>query len=285
MNIAIVTFTQDLASMNIFSFLKDKFSDTELTFDGYECRKKEEDNTLFLLKTDKESIFYERIDEKIKEQTRIHFDLIIFATKHQAKSGIPSLSCHTPGNWHTAEYGGEDEEVCVCPANLLTRFFRSMKEKVISTKAEYDVILECTHHGPFLKTPCVFIEIGSEERSWNDTNAGKMIAETILEEASDYTFEDENDLPVAVCFGGLHHCPEFNKRIERKQAHIAHVCPKYTLKDVSEEVIRKAIKRTLPRCNLILYDWKGLTDKERLLPIIKKIAEDENITIKKTKEL
>ena len=32
--------------------------------------------------------------------------------------------------------------------------------------AKYKLTLECTHHGPLIEKPCVFIEIGSTETEW-----------------------------------------------------------------------------------------------------------------------
>ena len=39
---------------------------------------------------------------------------------------------------------------------------------------EYSVTLEVTHHGPLIEIPCCFIELGSQEKQWNDKEAAKI---------------------------------------------------------------------------------------------------------------
>ena len=58
---------------------------------------------------------------------------------------------------------------------------------------------------------------------------------------------------VCLGIGGLHHAPEFSKRIERKEALISHVCPKYMLESVSYQVLLHSIERSVPKINCILF--------------------------------
>jgi D-aminoacyl-tRNA deacylase len=284
MNIVILTSTIDEASMNERNFLFPFFSKTNLVFDSYNVLKFEDKNVLYLVNTDKHSVEYENVDEEIEKQIGVKMDLIVFATKHQSASGIHSLSCHTPGNWNNADYGGKEGKVCINPVKLNEEFYLKLKEVNEKENLGYEVIMECTHHGPYLETPCVFIEIGSDLESWKREDAGKAIAETIMEVLPSFNFEIKDNLPVAFCVGGLHHCPEFTKRIERKEAHIAHVMPKY-IEDVSLETLEMAVLNSIPKCNLILYDWKGMSkNKQIIVEKIENLAVKYNLDIKKTKE-
>lgn len=279
MNIFIVTFTNDLASMTIKDSLESFFEKTNKEFDSYPVTKLLMQNNLFLLTTDKESIYYEDLDKSIEEQLNIKPHLIIFATKHQSASGIHSLSCHAPGNWAKAKYGGKDEEVCISSPKLLKEFYIVLKKLNEKEQTNYDVIVECTHHGPLIATPCAFFEIGSNEESWKNKTAGSVISNTLLNVLPNFNFETNEEIAIGI--GGLHHSPEFSKRLERNECLISHVCPKYMLNQVSNEAIKQAIERSIPKANLILLDWKGLgKDKDRII----NICESLNLPIKKTKD-
>lgn len=279
MNIAIVCFTGDLASMTIKSSLISSFRVTDLFFDSNPVFKTNLSNDLYLLTTDSESIYYDDLDLKLTTQTNISFDLIIFATKHQSKSGVQSLSCHAPGNWSSAEYGGKDNYICISSPKLLKELYLSLKHFNNLESTDFEVILECTHHGPSINTPCAFIEIGSNEESWANSVAGDVLAQTILHVLSDFTFETNED--IALGFGGLHHAPEFAKRLERNECLVSHVCPKYMLDSVSLSSIECAIQNSVPPVNFILLDWKGLgKNKEKISALCANLG----LPIRKTKE-
>ncbi|MGM5483604.1 MAG: D-aminoacyl-tRNA deacylase [Nanobdellota archaeon] len=286
MDIAIVISKKDIAGINIYNKLKyffniysKKFYDNDILL--YNKGK----NNLYLFITEKDSVYCEKIDDDIKEKTNLSPDIIIFATKHESKSNIHSLSCHTQGNWNNADYGGNEREISVCPTKFIYDSFRMMKRFNESEEAGYEVILECTHHGPFTKTPSAFIEIGSNEESWNNDKAGNIIAKTLIETLKNFTFELEKELPVAVGLGGLHHCPQFSKRIERDEAYISHVCPKYALDYIDEEMLKKAVEKSIPKASMILLDWKGIKEnKDKIKELCNKFSEEYGIIIKKTKE-
>ena len=45
----------------------------------------------------------------------------------------------------------------------------------------FELTLEVTHHGPFLQTPSMFIEIGSTSETWGDLNAASFLADVMIE--------------------------------------------------------------------------------------------------------
>jgi len=288
MIIVVITFMSDEASVNERNFLIKNFEKfEEIVFDDYGVFKLSKlfpsKNEIYLLTTDRKAVFYENIDVSILEQTNIKPDLIIFATKHQSKSGIHSLSIHTQGNWNSADYGGKKREVGICPVAFLNKGYLKLKEVNERENLGYEVILECTHHGPYLETPSAFIEIGSDLESWTRKDAGKAISETLLEILPNFKFELENpSLPIALGIGGLHHCPQFTKRIERNEAYISHVMPKY-IDSISLDSLEKAILNSIPKINLILFDWKGLgKNKAEIVTITNKLAEKFDLEIKRT---
>lgn len=276
MNSCILTFTDDTASMNIRRALLPYFKKTSFNFHRHPVYKKD---TMYLLLTDAHSVYAEHIDKDIEKELG-KIEILIFATKHQSKSGIHSLSVHTNGNWGIADFGGSNGFLATCPVRFIHDAYLLLKEK---NTIGYDVIIEATHHGPDTNVPSAWIEIGSDESSWIREDAGNIIAAVLMNILPNFSFDLDKNIPVAIGIGGLHHCPEFAKRIERNEAYISHVCPKYACESLTEEVLHLAIERSVPKATIILLDWKGLADKERIVPIIEKVGKERCLAVKKTK--
>ncbi len=256
MKIAILCNTQDEASINIHNHLQ-KMVKPEIGSHQV---------SLHLIET--ESIYMENIDEELG------IDFAIFATKHVSKSGVHSLSVHTQGNWGGADYGGSPKTLAMSPAAWLKEGL-----KILVRKAEnmhYEAIQECTHHGPDMSCPSMFIEIGSALEEWQNESAGQAIAETIIELL-------KMKIPkyqTAIGIGGLHHTPSFAKVQLNSNVAVGHVCPKYNLQNLTKEMIIQAIEKTSPKAELVILDWKGLgQEKERIVTLL----DEMKIEYKKTK--
>ncbi|MFQ5474696.1 MAG: D-aminoacyl-tRNA deacylase [Candidatus Nanoarchaeia archaeon] len=271
MDIAIIVSTKDQAGMNIRSNLAPHFTETEEEYDRHRILEKTiKDNRIRLVTTDKNSIDCEHIDKELPS------DLIIFATKHQSAAGIPSLSVHSPGNWGNAEMGGKDNFLCTAPPNLLRHALFKLEEK--AKEMEQEIVQECTHHGPALDCPVMFIEIGSSEVQWTDPKAGDIIAQTILE-----LLDEINIIPkhkIAFGIGGPHHCPQFTRAIHRTDLAFGHICPKYMLTSLTKKMIEQAIQK--PKADIVVLDWKGLSSEKRR---IKDILDSLKIPYERTNRL
>ncbi|MBU0667017.1 MAG: D-aminoacyl-tRNA deacylase [Nanoarchaeota archaeon] len=266
MKIAIICPKPSLASKNIKEHLI-KLYPFENKKDFYELKTK--DKKIRIYSPEKRSVSHENIDEEITA------DLFIFATTHRSKSQIPSLSAHIQGNWAKAELGGKDKQLCAAPAAYIKEAIKKLEELAQGT--HYDVVQECTHHGPYMKKPVFFIEIGSNEKEWQNKDAGEIIAKTIMHVLT-------MKIPVyqtAVGIGGLHTMTSFKKIIINSGIAIGHSCPKYMLEYLDKEMIVQALEKTEPKADLIIVNWKGLgTEKARIMNIL----EELNVKWKKTKE-
>jgi len=259
MQIAIIVSEKDTAGMNIKEELLRLFEFERLD-------RKFENNFIYkfnkntkLYTTKKDSISCENIDRKIDA------GLFVFATKHKSQSGIPSLSVHGIGNWGKAEYGGKSKSICIAPANYLKEALIHL-EKYNSIK--FDVVQECTHHGPYLEKPAMFIEIGSTPKEWKNKQAAEIIAKAIIAVAGN----PPSSYQTAFGIGGLHTTPNFKKIMLKSDIAIGHVCPKYSLKNLTEDLIKEAIRKTEPSAGLVILDWKGLADeKERIVGILESL--------------
>lgn len=120
----------------------------------------------------------------------------IFLSRHASSSGAPCLTVHPiglPSPTTTADevarYGGRSG-VAVPPGRRLAPLYRRLcalkKQPVgaVSVPDGFGVSLEATHHGPYLRSPSLFIEIGSTEAEWGRTDAAEVSASVSVSLAS-----------------------------------------------------------------------------------------------------
>jgi len=208
------------------------------------------------IETEERSIYLENIDKQIEA------DFFIFATTHRGKNE-KMLSVHAPGNWKKAELGGKENKVCPTSAFVLKVFFQ---ELIKNCPLGWQTTLECTHHGPYIEKPCLFIEIGSSEQNWQDKEAGKAVAKTIKESIKKLEKEKQS-WQAAIGLGGLHYCNNFNKIQANSNYAISHIIPEYQL-PITEEMIKEAINKTEEKPIVAILDWKGLGKSEDRLKLI-----------------
>lgn len=206
---------------------------------------------------EKETIYTENLDKSIIDNC----DFVIFASKHESEKGNKTISVHAPGNWNNAQMGGVSERVCKGSALFQKQLFEKLRKNMDEFKLKsYELTLECTHHGPFISKPCVFVEIGAKEMEWKDKRAGFVVAKSIAETIRD--FKENPFHEVAIGIGGPHYCPNFNKIQLNSNIAISHIIPQYAL-PLREEMVQEAIYGTEEDVDLILIDWKGLGNSEQ----------------------
>ena len=222
-------------------------------------------------------------DENLDIKKINNYDFIIFASKHQSEAGGKTLSIHAPGNWREVnnDFGGKSGKICLTSALFLKQTFEILNKNVKESDLDYQITLECTHHGPLIEKPCMFIEIGSREEQWNDRRAAFVIAKTINEIIEN--FEENTCREIAVGIGGPHYCPNFNKIQLNSNVAISHIIPQYVF-PISEEMVKEAIIKTDEEIDFFILDWKGLGNSEEKQRVIN-ILERNYITYKRTSEI
>ena len=273
-HIAIISSSKDPAGDNIRSNLIDLYNFEKINnkFDNNEVYQysKIENKDISLYLTNEDLIFAENIDKKIAA------DIFIFASKHRSRENTPSFAVHPIGNWGKADFGGEERKLCFSSAVLLKNLFIGLNKN--ASHKNYEITLEATHHGPYIEKPAVFVEIGSTEKEWNDKQNGKIIAETIMNALGN----QNKNYEIAVGIGGPHYCNNFNKVMLATNIALSHVCPKYKLENLDENLIRHSIKKTQEKVDFILLDWKGLgKEKQRIVEILK----DMNLEFKRSDKI
>ena len=253
MHIAIIASKKDAAGITIKESLIDEgFRDSEAA-------------TLHVIEED--SIHAEHLDRKVSA------DFFLFATRHSAKAEVKTLCVHPPGNWGEAKAGGKKATL----SYTIPKFQKFiLAELQRHNTLGWEVTSEATHHGPELERPCLFIEIGSTEREWENREAGAVIAKTAISfiqhanTASSNACNDD-EMTAAVGLGGTHYCQAFNKINAMTHYAVGHVCPKHQL-----HLLRQAMEKS--SAELVILDWKGLgAEKQRIAGLL----EEQNIPHKR----
>mmetsp|Transcript_2616 Transcript_2616/g.4829 ORF Transcript_2616/g.4829 Transcript_2616/m.4829 type:complete len:194 (+) Transcript_2616:792-1373(+) len=119
---------------------------------------------------------------------------------------------------------------------------------------EFTVCFEATHHGPYLETPAMFMEIGSAASEWSKECAGECWADTI----ENTILQPENEKSsqrVVLSVGGGHYVAFMRDLVlANEDITPGHMLPSYLLDDVMKgekewaEAIAEAIDATRRAC-------------------------------------
>jgi len=187
-------------------------------------------------------LFEDNLDQRWHAETGINVQEVIFPSRHSASSGIPSLTLHYIGVPHLLDsekppFGGASGKAPP-PNPRLASWFRLLNNKVNESDLEgdFDVTLETTHHGPWLETPSLYIEIGSDESTWNREDAAHILADVIWEGLGldgssghgNWDSEDVNHRAI-ICIGGGHYAPRHSALALRDGIWLGHILANYAL--------------------------------------------------------
>jgi len=176
-------------------------------------------------------IYAEGIDNKWQKKNNKKIDNIVFLSRHKAASGRPSLTVHPIGNWGSADYGGKEAEVSGATPGWMTGLLLKIRENRIDG---YDVCFEATHHGPFLQTPTMFLEIGSSESEWEKKEPARALIKSLLE------LQYADGIKV-IGIGGGHYTPRFTEAAFSHEVCFGHMVANYGVSVLTSSLIEKAI--------------------------------------------
>ena len=198
-------------------------------------------------------------------------DLIIFISRHSSQSGKPTLSVHTPGNFAEAELGGLPKTISVSPATAMQNALKALLHYKEELSLDYEVSYECTHHGPSLNIPAMFVELGSSPTQWNDSRAAQAVAHAAMSAIAKLSMPTNS---AVLGIGGTHYNQKFTKMALAGEAVFGHMIPKYAVSIVDSEMLNQCIEKTLEKVPLAVLDWKGIKsqDKPNLLSALKDVG-------------
>jgi D-aminoacyl-tRNA deacylase len=181
-------------------------------------------------------IHAEEVDGRMEQDLGIAPEVVIFLSRHRAASGIPTLTVHPIGNHRAADFGGRESTLVPAVPHLMTSLLRTLAREAIDL--DFEVSFEVTHHGPFLSTPSIFIEIGSDETMWDHREAAEAIARTLVG-----TKMEEN--PIAIGMGGGHYAPRFTEVVMRRRVSMGHMIPSYAMKGADDQALREMVENAV----------------------------------------
>jgi len=220
-------------------------------------------------------IYADFLDQKLKKY--IDFDEILFASRHSSKDGRKIFTVHVSGNVDRADYGGKPYSLARPSPIRMKNYVMALKRR-LSQKPEYQFTMEVTHHGPSeIITPSAFYEIGSTEEEWRDVEAGRVVAESLIEAIN----SPECDWNVAVGVGGTHYAPRQTEIILNTTFTFGHNFAKYTFDGLNEEIILSALK--LSDTKYIIIDEKSTSS--RIKTMLSDIEEKYEINILRSKDV
>jgi len=198
--------------------------------------------------------------------------LLIFLSRHKSESERPTLSVHTPGNLGEASLGGLPEKVSISPASAMKEALIAMKKAQEEMDLKYEVSYECTHHGPSLNVPTMFVELGSSPNQWADSEAAEAVARGALAAASTASIGKEYLTVLGI--GGPHYNAKFTRKALTTEIAFGHIVPKYAVERLDERMLRQCVERTFEPVRKAILDWKGIrgADKKGLLEKLIKLG-------------
>lgn len=260
--ILLVASNKDVAGMTIIRQVLDHypFKVTGTTFQKnpiYHAHVNKKEVTLIILK--EETIEAQDLTENFTKP-----ELVVFVSRHSSTSGKPTLSVHTPGNISSAEFGGLPKQVSISPATAMRDVLKALAFFKEGMELNYEVSYECTHHGPSLDAPTMFVELGSSEEQWRDSKAAEAVAHAAMSAIG--KFKVTNNKAV-LGIGGTHYNQKFTRMTLEDKAVFGHMIAKYAVSMVDGEIIRHCIDMTLEKVDFAVLDWKGIksADKPKLL--------------------
>ncbi len=263
--ILVVASTKDVASLNIRDQLLTHYDfkeSTEVFHSNPVYFRAFGNDVVKLVTIREEAIYYQNITCHFNPQ------LIVFVSRHASKSGTPTLSVHAPGNLAEAHKGGISKRVSIAPANAMKEALQEMEQQKAELSLNHQVSYECTHHGPSLDLPAMFVELGSTNAQWKDVKAAEAIAHATIKAVSSRSVGSN----AAVGIGGPHYNRKFTDLALQGPPAFGHIISKHAIPQITEEILIQCVERTVERVETVFLDWKGVrgSDKPKLMEALEK---------------
>lgn len=259
----LVECTADTASVNIADRLRELVEWDELgLFNGHRILAH---GDLRMVTIDEMHITNENLLERLPPSL-VDPALVVFLSRHKSESGKPTLSVHPIGNFADAPYGGQPGTVIDTHPAWMAGLFEAL---VARDPEGYEVTYEATHHGPYLEAPTLFYELGSTAEAWTDEDAGRVLAEALIEA------EPVDDAPPVLWVGGGHYCPQVNDAVRAGEILPGHIIPGWaTGQGISEETLEQAVE-AIPGCQGYVLQPDPTSDERKVAERLDAIGIDQ----------
>ena len=247
----IVTSQRDIAGRNIFRVLKEEMGFSSAgEFEGMPLLKR---GRVMAIATQRKQTEAEHLDEHFPSA-----EYYVFATRHKAQAERKTLTVHVTGNLgREAKVGGSPQTLANAQPSAMKLALQELAQAKHELNLDYEVSFEATHHGPTqLAKPVLFVEVGSTEEEWRDTQAVCAVARAALRAAL-----CEQSFEACVGVGGTHYAPRHTEIALETRYAVGHIIPSYAIPELSFEVFEQAVEKSGAR--FVYLDWKGMKRRER----------------------
>ena len=266
----------DLAANTIWNEIENLsyFKESDQKFDNNIVYKHENyPNDIKIIHSKRDGVASNHLDSEIEAE------LYIFASRHRAASGTPALLVHPTGNWNQITLEGREKELSYTSAFALKQGLLNLisKQEEFGLE-EFKVDMEVTHHGPTeLRTPLIFMELGSSEEYWIHNKAAMAVGQAILRTAEKFIQRSKFKGDSYLGFGGNHYAYRFRKHIiTNEETYVSHIAAKHTLDYLTEEIILEAFEKTMEKPIGAFIDKKGARSEQRknIIEIVERFGKE-----------
>ncbi|MBR9679104.1 MAG: hypothetical protein GON13_02445 [Nanoarchaeota archaeon] len=260
---AVICSSKDVASRNIYELLKRDFGFVQSTdfFDDNFVYKREKN---IMVLSDKDTIFI--------NPNSLDADLLVFASRHKSKSGIPTLTVHTTGVFSSdVRFGGLPFTLSQTNARVNGFALRKLNDL---NNSDFKVSLEVTHHGPVTNKPVVFVEVGSSLKQWNRIDICNIVAKVCV---SLLNSEIKSSAVPVIGFGGSHYAAKFTDLAVKGEFDFGHICPKYMIKNLSFDLVKQMVEKTFPKPKLGLIEKNNCSRKVEIKSWLNDLGVDSRL--------
>jgi D-aminoacyl-tRNA deacylase len=256
--ILLVHSSLDTAGVNIAKSVLENYPFTKTT---QTCQK----NPVYTTEINGKHVSFLTLNEEAVNAQYLQEDyptakLVVFLSRHSSQSGKPTLSVHAPGNFGDAELGGLPKTLSVSPAQAMQNALKALMHYKETLNLNYEVSFECTHHGPSLNVPTMFVELGSSPGQWSDLRAAEAVAHSAMSAIANFTAPASS---AVLGIGGTHYNQRFTLMALMGEAAFGHMIPKYAVHLVDAEMLSQCVAKTLEKVPIALLDWKGIKSEDK----------------------
>jgi D-aminoacyl-tRNA deacylase len=175
-----------------------------------------------LLRRPGRHIHDERVDERLPAELQQRRITLVFPSIHRSEQNVECLTVHPLGNpGPTAEVGGRPRTLVPTDPHRMTSVLRQLSEQ--GSGARLLATFEATHHGPAVRQPAFFVEVGYGTASVPSEEAIGVLAAVIPQ------IGVEPGDRIALGVGGGHYVPHFTALALRRRWAFGHLLSRHAL--------------------------------------------------------
>ena len=187
-------------------------------------------------------------DREIAARFGLPFERALFLSRHSAASGRSAFTVHPIGNLGgEAAFGGAPRALAPADPAYMTSLLVALAGE--ARPLDVTATFEATHHGPQMKLPSLFVEVGSRPKDWENPDLVDAVARAVVEGYLKPSLADP--AAPALGLGGGHYHPRHTDRARADGTPFGHLIPLHALQGLREATLKDAVRLTGARVCLV----------------------------------